>query len=307
MAKTSSQSTDARREAATRLCDMARLWVIQKISATHPWQGVDFMPVKANGLPYVGVNIPVLLAQMEEAKATYSGRFGSHSQHASAGNGVRKGEKAWHAIYAGRVAKKRDKKDDESKSTESSAPRPLDDDDEDAWTIQVFNSIPIFHISQTEKAPNDPAALSAANREIRVKEAKVDVDAMLLFAKKAKAMAAEHIAEFNAKQKKEGVKLTGVMATFIERLAADLVVAYHSGLGLRYAGKVNGIYPQECLSVLQGLSGGKIMRPWGIASAVMRECAPELDEQMKAATEEAIAKREAYKQKQAKEQENLWF
>ena len=97
------------------------------------------------------------------------------------------------------------------------------------------------------------------------------------------------------------------MATFIERLAADLVVAYHSGLGLRYAGKVNGMYPQECLSVLQGLSGGKIMRPWGIASAVMRECAPELDEQMKAATEEAIAKREAYKQKQAKEQENLWF
>ena len=51
MAKTSSQSTDARREAATRLCDMARLWVIQKISATHPWQGVDFMPVKAKGLP----------------------------------------------------------------------------------------------------------------------------------------------------------------------------------------------------------------------------------------------------------------
>ena len=73
-------------------------------------------------------------------------------------------------------------------------------------------------------------------------------------------MAAEHIAEFNAKQKKEGAKLTGVMATFIERLAADLVVAYHSGLGLRYAGKVNGIYPQECLSVLQGLSGGKIIQ-----------------------------------------------
>ena len=111
-----------------------------------------------------GPHIPVLLAQMEEAKATYSGRFGSHSQHASAGNGVRKGEKAWHAIYAGRVAKKRDKKDDESKSTESSASRQIDDDDEDAWTIQVFNSIPIFHISQTEKAPNDPAALSAANR-----------------------------------------------------------------------------------------------------------------------------------------------
>ena len=263
------------------------------------------MPVKANGLPYVGVNIPVLLAQMEEAKATYSGRFGSHSQHASANNAVRKGEKAWHAIYAGRIPKKRDTKD-VSQSPEQVA-TPANDDDEDTWTIQVFNSVPIFHISQTEKAPNDPAAIAAANREISAKELKVDVDAMLLFAQKAKKMAAQHIEEFNAKQKKEGTKLTGVMATFIERLAADLVVAYHSGLGLRYAGKVNGMYPQECLNVLQGLTGGKIMRPWGIASAVMRECAPELDEQMKAATEEAIAKREAFKQKQAKEQEFLWF
>lgn len=294
--KTPSQQP-AKRDEAMRLCELAKDWITSKMSFSKPWQGVEAMPVKANGTPYVGINIPVLLAQMEHLGEMGSGRFGSFAQFVQVQSPVKKGEKALHAIFAGT---RKIKKDD----PDSGKPPPKEEEEEEADFMPMFNAIPLFHISQTENWKLDIAS-EQATRIVKLQS--IDEEVMKQFAQLARETAVTKIQEFNDRQLKAGNRLTGAYADLVQRLSADLVVSHQSGLGLEYAGNFNGPYSTECIQVVGQLRGGKIMRPWGIASAVMRGCIPGLDAQMLLAEQEAAKQREIRIQKSEKKSAMIWF
>lgn len=279
------------------LCERAKQWMLANLTGT-PWHGLRCMPTKRNGLPYVGINIPVLLMQMQDiAPLTNDGRFGSYKQFDELMTPIKKGQKSLHAIYAG--SRKIKKKEGDDKPSDAQ-----NDDDDEPGMIRFFNAIPIFHASQTE---NWELAQVTRDTKFKLDQQRVDVDAMREFAGKARELAIEKVDEFNDRQKKADNQIKGADTLLIERLAADLVIAHQSGLGLEYAGILNGAFSEECLSRVACFTGGKIMRPWGIASAVLRACAPGLDAQMAEAEAEAARVREAYEAKRKEEAAIIWF
>jgi hypothetical protein len=273
-------------------CQKARHWMSMAMTGESPWVGVKDLPKKIeNGLPYQGINVPALIAQVQlDLRQDASDLiFGSYRSFEAATSGIKKGSKSISLVFAGLVSKK--KAEEGGSKGPKVAPVSIPSkakDDEDRTSFTVFRAIPTFHISQT----NDYAPLESNAITERMMKGALDTGMMMAHAKAAQSMAQEHLERASEDPRNKHRPIGEGERKLVIRLAADLVVARKSGFGLEYAGELLGAYESEAIEIVKSMSGTRLMRPWGMAFTVLKAYDPELAQAFKDAEDANKAKNE---------------
>lgn len=239
---------------ANAIANGAARWVVNELNKEVPWVGCNKLPRKLDGTFYQGINIPALYMQAVERGVTEDLIFGGYRQLAEANMPVRQGQQSFATIFAGFTR---------TEKTETDA-------EEEQRIRRAYKPITVFLANQCV-GPDLTPPFSEADK----------TDLM----KRAGELAELAVTHLDTWQKSRPNKiLEQDERVFITRLAQDLLIAYRTGR-LSLAGEWLGSYPDLAKSFVGRIvqSGPKMMRPWGIATQLLRHFEPELDKSLLAA------------------------
>lgn len=239
---------------ANTIANGAARWVVEELNKEVPWAGCLMLPRKLDGTFYQGINIPALYSQAVERNVTENLIFGGYRQLADANMPVRQGQKAFATIFAGLTR---------SEKTETDA-------EEEQRIRRAFKPITVFQTNQCV-GPDLTPTFSDADKPLlmnRVSE--------------LAGLAASYLDTWQ--KSRPNKVLDHDERVFITRLSQDLLIAYRTGR-LCLAGEWLGSYPDLAKTFVGRTvqNGPKMMRPWGIATQLLRHFEPELDKSLLAA------------------------
>lgn len=255
---------------ANAITNGAVRWVVEELKKDIPWRGCGALPQKLDGTFYQGINIPALYSQAVDRGVSEALVFGGYRQLAEANMPVRQGQTAFGTIFAGVTRTEKSETDAE----------------EEARIRRAFKPIPVF-LARRSLAPGSVPTFDLTNKASVIKETT-----------QISTFAASALEQWQ--KSRPNKVLSDEERCFITRLAQDLLIAYRTGR-LCFAGEWLGAYPASAVTFVERLiqHEPKMMRPWGIATQLLRQFDPELDLRLLAAQATKDAKRPSGKPPEA--------